>query len=120
MQRFAFNSCTRKDNKSFADFIAALRHLSEHCAFGNSLGDMLRDHLICGCNNERLQCQLLAKTPAPSFEEALKLAQAFESAKMNAKDLQHQSQTSIHAVRSKNPPRGPLSWTQSNECYRCG
>ena len=120
VQRFAFNSRTRKDNESFADFIAALRHLSEHCAFGNSLGDMLRDRLICGCNNERLQRQLLAKTPAPSFEEVLTLAQAFESAEMNAKDLQHQSQTPIHAVRSKNPPRGPLPWTQSNECYRCG
>ena len=120
VQRFAFNSRTRKDNESFADFIAALRHLSEHCPFGNSLDDMLRDRLICGCNNERLQHQLLAKTPAPSFEEALTLAQAFESAEMNAKDLQHQSQTPIHAVQSKNPLRGPLPWTQSNECYRCG
>ena len=36
---------------------------------------------------------------------------------MNAK---HQSQTPIHGVRSENPPRGPLSWTQLNECYWCG
>ena len=54
VQRYEFNKRIRKEGDSFADFIAHLRQLSEHCKFGDTLNDMLRDRLICGCNNDRL------------------------------------------------------------------
>ncbi|XP_041379597.1 uncharacterized protein K02A2.6-like [Gigantopelta aegis] len=49
VQRFAFHSRTRKEGKSIANFVAHLRELLEHCQFGDTLNDMLRDRLICGC-----------------------------------------------------------------------
>ena len=45
------------------DFVASLRKLSEYCECGDGLDDLLRDRLICGCNEDRLQKNLLAKTP---------------------------------------------------------
>ena len=76
-----------------SDFVAHLRQLSEHCAFGESLNDMLRDRIVCGCNDTRLQRQLLTKPSPLSFEEAFSLAQAHESAEQNAKDLQKSAVT---------------------------
>ncbi len=60
--------------------------LSEHCTFGETLDDMLRDRLVCGINEGRLQRRLLAETTL-SFSKVLSLAQAYESAEKNAHDL---------------------------------
>ena len=62
MQRFAFNSRSRKQGESVATFVADLRRLSEYCEFGESLAAMLRDRLICGINNDRMQRRLLAES----------------------------------------------------------
>ena len=87
MQRFAFNSSSHKQGESVANFVADLRRLSEYCEFGESLAAMLRDRLICGINNDRMQRHLLAESKL-SFEKAYELAQAMETADHDAKELQ--------------------------------
>ena len=83
-------------------FVAKLRHLTQHCEFGESLQDMLRDRLVCGVNDARLQCRLLTESSL-KFETALKLATAWESAERNARDLQGvQSLENVHAI--SHPP----------------
>ena len=116
VQRYEFNKRIRKDGESFADLVAHLRQLSEHCQFGDSLNDMMRDRLICGCNHYRLRHQLLTKSPPPKFEDALALAQAFESAERNAKDMQPSpTPVTVHAVNKR---RG--NQHSRTDCYRCG
>ena len=61
IQRFKFNSRSRQEGESVATFVAALRHLAIHCEYGVSLSDMLRDRLICGVNDDRIQRRLLAE-----------------------------------------------------------
>ena len=61
VQRYEFNKRIRNDGESFADYVAHPRQLSEHCDFGDSLNDMLRDRILCGCNDKHLRHQLLAK-----------------------------------------------------------
>ena len=51
----------QKPNETISDFVAQLRKLSEYCEFGDTLEDMRRDRLVCGCKDQRLQCKLLAK-----------------------------------------------------------
>ena len=51
VQRFRFNSRVRKEGESVADFVAQLRQLSEHCQFGDTLSNMLRDRIVCGIND---------------------------------------------------------------------
>ena len=120
VRRLAFHSRIRKDGESFADFIAHLRQISEHCEFGNTLNDMLRDRIICGCNSDHLQRQLLAKSPAPSFEDTVTFVQAFESAQQNVKDLQTPVTASVNALKSKSTPQAPKQQQHSFNCYRCG
>ena len=112
VQRFNFHSRTRREGESMSDFVAHLRQLSEHCAFGESLNDMLRDRIVCGCNDTRLQRQLLAKPSPLSFEDAFSLAQAHESAEQNAKDLQKSAVTHVHVVKPEPKHQG--------DCHRCG
>ena len=43
VQRFRFNARSQQPGETIAMFLAELRHLSEHCEFGITLDEMLRD-----------------------------------------------------------------------------
>ena len=79
VQRFRFNCRSRSDGETIGAFIAELRSLAEDCEFGETLHDMLRDRLVCGVNNARIQKRLLQETNL-KFEVALKIARAMETA----------------------------------------
>ena len=83
LERFRFHSCIRQQGITVSAFVAELRHLSQHCEFGDSLDDMLRDRLVCGINQASLQRRLLAEAEL-TFPKALEMAQAFESAEKNS------------------------------------
>ena len=48
---------------------------------------MLRDRLICGINNKRIQCHLLSDKRLTKFEDVLQLALAMEAANKDARHL---------------------------------
>ena len=54
-------------------FLAELRHLSEPGEFGITLDEMLRDRLVCGVRDIRIQRRLLAE-PKLTLNWALDLA----------------------------------------------
>lgn len=60
VQRYKFNTCSRKQGKTVAAYVAALRELAEHCSYEASLPEMLRDRLVCGINHEAIQRKLLS------------------------------------------------------------
>ena len=125
MQRFAFNSRSRKQGESVATFVADLRRLSEYCEFGDSLVEMLRDRLICGINNDRMQRRLLAESKL-SFEKAYELAQAMETADHDARELQGPPTTAVNKLNRgtgrsfATGPRPTIHKNLQNNCYRCG
>ena len=55
VERFKFHSRNRKEDEGVAMYVAVLRKLSEHCNYGETLPEMLRDRLVCGINNEKIQ-----------------------------------------------------------------
>ena len=79
VQCFNFHIHNRKQGESIGEFVAQLRKLSEYCRFGDSLDSLLRDRLVCDCNDHRLQCKLLAEDNL-TFDTALKIAKAIETA----------------------------------------
>ena len=79
VQRFRFNSRTKQAGESFTVYLAELKKLSEHCDYGDSLNDMLRDMIVCGIQDQRTQRRLLAETDL-TFKKAFEVAQAIESA----------------------------------------
>jgi hypothetical protein len=76
MQRYKFNTRTRKDGESVATYVAELKRLGEHCAYGDSLNEMVRDRLVCGINDLRIQNRLLQEPQDLTFQKALEIAQS--------------------------------------------
>lgn len=60
-QRFKFNSWVRQPGETVAEYVAELRKLSEHCDFKDTLEDMLRDRLVWGNTDSRIQHRMLAE-----------------------------------------------------------
>ena len=111
VSRCHFNSASRNPAETVASFLARLRKLTEYCNYGKSLDEMLRDRLVCGIDNERLQRTLLS-------EKTLTLAKAYElcqAAERNAKALRANTQRSepIHATTANTPK------TTETRCHRC-
>ena len=62
---------------------------------------MLRDRLVCGINDPRIQRRLLAE-PTLSYVKALELAHATETVKSNAKQLEQAMPcTAVQAISSE-------------------
>ena len=108
----------RGPKESIANYVAELRALGQTCGFGDSLDDMLRDRLVCGVNDERVQRRLLSERETRlDFKRALELANMMESADKNSRELQSrasagtqpQSQKEVYKVTS-----------DTGGCWRCG
>ena len=132
VQRFKFNSRFRREGESVATYVAKLRQLTEHCNFGGVLEDMLRDRLVCGINDDRMQRRLLC-TPSETtlnFKKAYEIAVGMETATKNAKDIQQGSltlewnqmsdQQKVYKVNEIINTQGRDNSGALLNCYRCG
>ena len=86
-----FNRRIHHSGESVSTFVSELRQLSRYCDFGDRLSDMLRDRLVCGINDDRIQRRLLSE-PELMFQKAFDLAQAMVADK-GTHDLQNISQS---------------------------
>ena len=126
VHRFKFNSRTRKQGESIAKYVAELRHLAIDCEFGDTLNVMLRDRLICGVNDPRIQRRLLSEVDV-DFDSALKTALAMEMADRDAAELTvtggvgagdkevPDKEGEVHKTSHKYDKKGSCQ-----NCYRCG
>ena len=73
MERAKFNIRDRGPSETVAQYIAALRRLSEHCNYGTVLEDMRRDRSVCGIRDDRIQQRLLSEATL-DFDHALQTA----------------------------------------------
>ena len=88
-----------------AIFIAEIRALTAYCAFDNIHDDMLRDRVLCGINDSRIQRKLLSEGSNLSLQKTIDIAQIMESAVAQAEIIHsHQnliSQTTINKIEVK-------------------
>ena len=124
VHRYNFNTRSRNQGESIADYVAVLRNLALDCKFGPTerLEEMLRDRLVCGVNHTGIQRKLLSESDL-TYSTALKLAQAAEASEQDAKKLTggspqqpfQDNNPDLHYTTSSRRPEGtPVS------CYRCG
>ena len=116
VQRFKFNSRMRQQGENVATFVTALKQLTKHCAFGAALDDMLRDQLICGIGNGKIQRHLLAESEF-TFKKAFELAQAMETANRDSRDLGKPRK--VHAIGGTAGGRKDVApqTTNTTPCY---
>ena len=122
-ERFHFHRRSQLPGESVAQFIAELKRLSVHCAFGAYLNEALRDRFVCGLRSETTQKRLLAVADL-KLQDALDMANAMEAAATNSKALQQSDSESSASVKrfsaSPRPNARPTSATPTKPCYRCG
>ena len=120
VQRYHFNCRDQKEGENISTYVSELRKLSQHCNYGTSLNDLLRDRLVCGIRNGPLQRKLLAEKEL-TFKTALEMAQAWETAEASSKDLQKPQNSSVHSLRERDPSRQQKhQQSPAVTCYRCG
>ena len=112
-ERFYFHKRNQTVNESIADYLAALRQLTTHCAFANFLDDALRDHLVCGLRSLAIQKRLLSEKEL-MLATAVKLAQSMEVAEANVTKLQS-GEVSVPINRTE-----MAQLAAKKMCYRCG
>ena len=126
VQRSKFHSRFRKPGETIAAFVADLRSLAEFCNFGASLDDMLRDRLVCGVNNTKIQQTLLSEKTL-TLKKALDLAQGLETAAKNAKVLSQgeaaaasTSSETVNRVTGKGKSTSSKRQKFTGTCFCCG
>ena len=117
VQRFKFHSRRRKPEESIATYVSELRLLAQFCNFGTTLEQMLRDRLVCGVNNDRIQLKLLSEANL-DYNKALELAHAIETAEKNHKEIGKGRESWTAGVNkiSSSADKGK----SEAACYRCG
>ena len=127
VERFKFNSRNQRSNETISEYVAELRRLSANCNFNATLEDMLRDRVVCGVKDTRIQRRLLCEKTL-DFSKTLSLAQSMEIAEKNAQDLQRATPQEVNKVNFKGNTTGGSSTKQTRgsgppegqKCYRCG
>lgn len=78
VQRFKFNTRSQQPGATITMFLAELWRLTEHCEFEATLDDILRDRLVCGVHDIRIESRLRAE-PKLTLKQALDQALAIEA-----------------------------------------
>ncbi|XP_050524610.1 uncharacterized protein K02A2.6-like [Daktulosphaira vitifoliae] len=74
-ERIKFNNRTQQKGESIQQYVRELKKLSNHCNFGNTLVEHLRDRLVSGVKSEKLKRRFrLLKEEDLTFDNALKEA----------------------------------------------
>ena len=55
VQQYKFHSCFQQPGESVATYVSELCLLAEFCNFRQTLETMLRNHIICGINDDTIQ-----------------------------------------------------------------
>uniref|UniRef100_A0A1A7YSF0 Gypsy retrotransposon integrase-like protein 1 n=2 Tax=Iconisemion striatum TaxID=60296 RepID=A0A1A7YSF0_9TELE len=119
VQRYKFDSRSRKPEESVMEYVAELRRLAQDCNYGNTLEQKLRDRLVCGINEDRIQRRLLSEVDL-TCEKALSIAVAAETANKNAQDLQNPSMSGkCFKLHKSSQQRSTFKNSSIQECYRC-
>lgn len=115
MERCKFKQVMQGPAETVADFVARVKNAATHCNFGNELNSALRDQLVCGLREHGTRA-LLFREEALTFESALKLSLAAETAEKNASvtgDAPASSSSDVHAISDNRNWNGQQRWQRN-------
>jgi hypothetical protein len=127
-ERYLFGKLTQAAGESIDAFVTTLRLRAKSCAFGDQEESLIRDRVVIGCSDFRVQERLL-REPDLSLEKALTICRAAEATKEQIKSLRGDVplKPSVDSVKSKidcrncghqHPPRSCPAF--GKQCHKCG
>ena len=124
---FKFHHRNQREGETVAQYMAALRKLTERCEFKDYLEEALRDRLVCGLRSEAVQRRLLSEKDL-KLQTAYDVAVSMEAANRQASELQSPGRTPGHpykavgrvAAGKPSSVSPPISGSPPQSCYRCG
>ena len=126
-ERFRFHKREQKEEEPIKVYAANLQKLAEHCEFGAGLADTLRDRLVCGMKNEKVQRRLLTMknlTYALALEEAEMAERATRDAAQfhesgTAVEVHHVPKKTERCNRCEGQHNSQTCWALKEECRYC-
>ena len=109
--RFLFNTRDKKEDESISEYVTLWRKMSEHCNFEEKVNEHIRDHLVVGVKDEKIQEWLLGERTLP-LEKAIEIAVSMESARKYSRLMLGTSTSETKTPIHRLPDR--------DKCYRCG
>ena len=105
-ERFKFFKRVQQEQETLANYLAELRKLAKNCNFGGYLDTALRDQLVCGLRDRKIQRELLC-IPNLTLAMASERARAAEAASRETQQLNPAVAT--HQLSH-----------HGSQCHRCG
>ena len=106
--RFSFFTSRQEEQDKFDEFYTKLRKLSEDCEFNQLRDSLIKDMIIIGIRDKKLQKRLLRENDI-TLEKVLSNCRASEASKLQTKSIHQSSKpppttsdTLIHQLQNKN------------------
>lgn len=126
MESFKFNNILQKEKQPFAEFETELRKQIQFCDFNSKCEcgkelkyeeRMLKDRIIIGVEDKKLQLKLLDGKDEP-LNKVIEMCKTYEAAKENKVMLNEKNQSSINSMVEQQPVETVNAVTR--RCYNCG
>lgn len=97
-ERHNFYKRIQHDGESFDSFLMEIKRLAKSCDFGNAENEMIRDRIVMGVRDSRLQTKLL-ETDQLTYEVAIRKARACEATSQQTREM-NKAET-VHEVKTQ-------------------
>ena len=113
--RYQFHRRNQRDNKSIEKYLTDLCITAKECAFGTTSDEMIRDRLVFGVKQDKIQGRLLSKGAGLTLACATALCRAAEVRPAQLMIMSSQKHSKVHL---KGEVR--VLTRQGQKYYKCG
>lgn len=126
-ERFKFNNRNQTQEESIYAYAAALRALAGTCNFGTLRDELIRDRIVCGISNTKVQ-QKLFQEPKLTLNKCVDIAGSAETTIVQLKVISGHTIESedvnneVHVVSKwkRTPPNYGFKRNTVSDCKYCG
>ncbi|CAI6376903.1 unnamed protein product [Macrosiphum euphorbiae] len=129
VEAYKFNIREQKVGETFGEYLSALRKLSENCNFGTMKDRLIRDRVVAGIVDKKLQEKFLSETDL-TLERVIDLTKKYQAAQdqkqlMNSTVVEEKLIMKLSKQQNKQFKQGQsnvkkVTVKQIENCSRCG
>lgn len=111
-ENFKFHKLNQEEGEKIADFVGRLRKQAEKCDFEAYTENAVRDRLVLGLRQPKIQQKLL-ETDKLTLQKAIQIAEAMETVLKGKEEMKPEEVNAIERPTTKQAG-------ETLRCYRCG